>query len=375
MKSAILTGANGFIGAHVLWNLLDRGWHVLVLGRASASSGWAGRVSAALAEVGSTSGLPGRVFHHEVELDSPEPNLDALYRQVPRSAEATLFHIAGDTRFRPSNPELQRRMNVDAAVRLTAALKGRIARVVHVSTAYVSGKRSDLVLEADLDRGQEFWNTYEKSKFDAEVEVTALCRKEGIPLVIVRPSIIVNHRVSGRASTFTHLNAMVEVVNRIQDSYGLSDGQTVSRTIRLLADPAARPNLAPVDSIVPPLLQIAESPSAPGKTFHLCHPQPQSNLEIIRLIREAFKVTAPLGIEYVQALPRPMSRTEEMISRSLKVYAPYLNNRCEFDLGNSRAVVPGYDSHFTPLDVPYLRKVIDFQRQHRRQPPPRVSEV
>ena len=281
------------------------------------------------------------------------------------SAETTLFHLAGDTRFKPSDPGLQRHLNVQAPVDLINALKGRIGKMIHVRTAYVAGKRVQLIREADLDFGQEFWNSYEKSKFDAEVAITSTCRKHGIPLIMVRPSIIINDRKTGRASTFTHLNAMVEVVSRIQEHFGISDGQTVSKAIRLIADPQASPNLAPVDSIVPPLLQIAESSAAPGKVFHLCHPRPQTNREVMSLICEAFKVQGQVALEFQQSITKPMSHTEKMISRSLKVYAPYLNNRCEFDLTNSRDVAGNYDSHFTPLDVPYIRKVIEFERQNR----------
>jgi hypothetical protein len=72
-----------------------------------------------------------------------------------------------------------------------------------------------------------------------------------------------------------------------------------------------------------------------------------------------------VALEFLQDIPKPMSHTEEMIARSLKVYAPYLNNRCEFDLSNSRSVVWNYDSHFTPLDVAYIRRVIEFERQRR----------
>jgi hypothetical protein len=74
---------------------------------------------------------------------------------------------------------------------------------------------------------------------------------------------------------------LVEVVSRIQEHFGIADGQVVSSLIRLAADPEARPNLAPIDSIIPPLLQIAASAEAPGKVFHLCHPAPQSNAEIV----------------------------------------------------------------------------------------------
>ena len=83
------------------------------------------------------------------------------------------------------------------------------------------------------------------------------------------------------------------------------------------------------------------------------------------LICEAFSVKGRVALEFVQSIAKPMSHTEEMIVRSLKVYAPYLNNCCEFDLANSRSVVRNYESNFTPLDVAYIRKVIQFERQNR----------
>jgi len=68
----------------------------------------------------------------------------------------------------------------------------------------------------------------------------------------------------------------------------------------------------------------------------------------------------------VANLVRPMSHTEEMILRSLKVYAPYLNNRSEFDLSNTRSIVPDYDSHFSQMDIAYIEKVAQVERQKRK---------
>ena len=363
MKAAIITGANGFIGAHVLYQLLLQDYEVHALGRSSQDSSWAERLSGALREIGVPDTFRDRLRCHEVDLSAPALKLD-LFADLP-PAGSTLFHLAGDTRFRPSNPGLQRQLNVQAPVALIKALEGRIGKMIHVSTAYVAGKRTQLIREDELDCGQEFWNSYEKSKFDAELALSGACREQGVPLVIVRPSIIINDRKTGRASTFTHLNAMVEVVSRIQEHFGISDGQVVSKVIRLLADPQASPNLAPVDSIVPLLLQIAGSAAAPGRVFHLCHPRPQTNHEVMSLICEAFKVKGQVALEFRESIPKPMSHTEEMIARSLGVYAPYLNNRREFDLTNSRSIVANYDSYFTALDGPYIRKVIEFQRQNR----------
>ncbi len=367
MKTAIITGANGFIGSHLLYRLLARGWVVQALGRSTPASPWKDRVHAALQEVGSTAALPGLVDFHEVNLTSQEQLLEPVVAGHSSANETILFHLAGDTHFKPAAPEAQRVVNIQVPLNLAAALKGRIRRMVHISTAYVAGKRTGLIRENELDCGQEFWNSYEQSKFDAERALTKLCREQDLELVIVRPAIIINDRESGRASTFTHLNALVEVVSRLQDYYGLSNGQVVSKVIRLMADAGARPNLAPVDSILPPLLQIADSADAKGRTFHLCHPQPQTNAEVLGLIREAYNVSDRLALDFVARIPPPLSHTEEMVARSLKVYSPYLNNRLEFDLSNSRSVVPDYDSYFSPIELGYVRKVIGFQRQKHQE--------
>ena len=48
------------------------------------------------------------------------------------------------------------------------AAAGALRRIVHVSTAYVGGRHAGRFGEPDLDLGQEFRNTYEHSKYEAE---------------------------------------------------------------------------------------------------------------------------------------------------------------------------------------------------------------
>jgi nucleoside-diphosphate-sugar epimerase len=45
---------------------------------------------------------------------------------------------------------------------------GRLDRFIHVSTAYVAGKVTGTFRERQLDAGQEFRNTYEQTKWEAE---------------------------------------------------------------------------------------------------------------------------------------------------------------------------------------------------------------
>jgi nucleoside-diphosphate-sugar epimerase len=366
MKTAIVTGANGFIGSHIVHQLLKQKCSVHALGRSTAAAPWPQRMAAALREVDGAADTFRALHCHEFDLCNQDPYWRFLSQCDSTPDDTLLFHVAGDTQFTPRDPEQQRAVNVEASINLVKGLKGRVARAVHVSTAFVAGDRMGLVREDELDCGQHFHNSYEKSKLDAEVALTALCRDHDLPLVIVRPSIIINDRRSGRASTFTHLNALVEVITRIQEHYRITDGQIISKRVRLVVDPEARPNLAPVDSIVPPLLKIAGSAAAAGKTFHLCHPSPGSNASLVDLVCEAFGIRGGIAFEFMDKIAPPLSYTEEMILRSLKPYSPYLNTRCEFALRQSRSLVPEYDSYFTPLDVSYLRKVIHYQREHRR---------
>ena len=47
----------------------------------------------------------------------------------------------------------------------------RLDRFVHFSSAYVSGDRTGVILEEELEEGQSFRNVYEGSKYKAEVLV------------------------------------------------------------------------------------------------------------------------------------------------------------------------------------------------------------
>ena len=367
-RTALVTGANGFIGAYLVHELLRRGWSVFALGRSKNALTWRDRACEAIraaSEPGTELDL-SRLRCGEVDFGRQDTWLSADVN-LPRDGQAVLVHLAGDTKFVPLDADAQTLSNVDATVNVVTSLRPFISRAVHVSTAYVAGDRTGLIREDEADVGQKLNNHYEQTKLLAEIRMRRQCEELNLPLTIARPPIIVNDLAQGRASTFTHLNVMVEVVNRMQEFYGLEDGEVVSRVIRVPLNPAARPNLAPVDPIALSLALIVESPSAAGKTLHLCHPAPQTNVEILDLIAQVFGVKDKVQLQFVRELARPVSHTEEMIARSFKVYLPYLNGDKTFDLANTRAVIPQYDAMFKPMDIDYLRKVVTFERAQRRE--------
>ena len=366
VRTAIVTGANGFIGSYLVHALLKRQWTVYALGRSNHGVSWPERLRAAVRSANLTGEDPewSRLQACEADLSRPDLGLVEPARFLAGS-DAVLVHLAGDTRFFAPDPAGQQRVNVDGALSVVRVLRPFISRAVHVSTAYVAGDRAGTILEGERDVGQRFHNNYERTKLQAEVAVLGWCEQVHLPLAIARPSIIVNDTVRGRSSAFTHLNVLVEMANRIQEFYGITDGQVVNPEIRISFDPSARPNIAPVDPIAEALAAITEAPESAGKTFHLCHPAPQPNAEIFGLVLEAFGIRGRIRLSFVHELQKPLTKTEEMIARSLRVYLPYLNQQAVFDISQTRALIPDYERRFGPASVDYLRKVIAFERAER----------
>jgi nucleoside-diphosphate-sugar epimerase len=362
MKTAIVTGANGFVGSHVIYGLLQQNWAVLALGRETESQSWPDRISEALTAGGDGHDLRGELLYGGLDLETGDLDVRALSGRGRRASDTILIHIAGDTRFMPPDPNQQRRINVDGPVKIISALAGKISRVIHTSTAYVSGDRHGVLKEDELDCGQKFQNHYEKSKFDAEVAVKELCGARDLPLVICRPSVVTNDRRTGRASTFTHLNALVEVISRLHRFHNISDGQVASEQLHLRIDPSGHLNLAPVDSLAPLMVRCSISRDAEGKTYNLCHPSPATNQELLGTMAEAVQIRGKLPLVFVKELPKTLNRSEELIHGALEPYFPYLNTQSTYDMTNVRELVPDYLSHFTPVDAPYIRKILDSQR-------------
>ena len=195
----LLTGATGFVGMELLARYLERGdREIVALVRAPTDDAARARMDAVLANLFGARrarGYAGRVRAVAAELTATRMGLsERRYAELAGKVSA-IVHSAASVSF--SQPlDQARAINREGTRRLLefaghARRDGGLERYAHVSTAYVAGTHRGRFCERDLDVGQQFRNSYEQSKFEAE----QLVRNQAeVPFTILRPSIVVGDR-------------------------------------------------------------------------------------------------------------------------------------------------------------------------------------
>lgn len=170
MSTALVTGANGFLGAAVVRTLLDAGFAVRALARPNSDRRNLARLDLEV-----------------VEGDITDP--DSL-RAAVRGCEA-VFHVAADYRLWVADPQPMYRANVDGSLNvLEAAAREGVARVVYTSSVAVLGINPDRT-PADEETPvsvTDMIGHYKRSKFLAEQAVRARASELGLDVVTVNPS-------------------------------------------------------------------------------------------------------------------------------------------------------------------------------------------
>ncbi len=264
---------------------------------------------------------------------------DTLVAQVDR-----VVHVAATTRFDLPLVEA-RRQNVDGTrevIRFCRRLRafGNSGRLDHVSTAYVAGDRRDVVAEDELEAGQVFRNTYERSKYEAE-QLCWQARAE-LPVAIHRPSIIVGSARTGATTSFKALYWPLEVLLRF---YGLAP-TVLPRLVPLPLHPDCSLDIVPVDWVAEAIAALHHRPEAAGRCHHLAAGAGAAATvaQLARLCGEHFGVEPPRFAAARGPLMRlaraggPLLRlVAPRFARHARAFHPYSVQNPRFDVTNTRA--------------------------------------
>ena len=303
--------------------------------------------------------LVGDVCDMDLGLSSAE------YRGLSR--ELTWIHHLAGIYFMGVDDETMRRVNVSGTrtVLELARDAARLERLVHWSTATVSGNRSGTVYEEDLDAGQKFHNGYERTKYEAEKLVRAAMRQ--LPITVLRPSIIVGDSITGE-------------IDRLDGPYYLMVLIATNASglrLPILGRGDSPLHLVPIDYVIDAGWQAMRSPTAAGKTFHLVDPNPMSARAVFEGVAEAAKTEKPRG-----SIPGPLARAVlrtpglARLGRGPLSFLDLLDHTVHYDQTNTAQALAGSTLRCPPL-ADYLPVLVQHVLDVARAPqtPAEIDEI
>ncbi len=100
---------------------------------------------------------------------------------------------------------------------------GGLSHLVHFSSVVVHAEREGLIMEDELDAGQELVNNYFMSKFWGEMEVRRAMER-GLPAIIIRPAGVLGDSRTGEADKFDNVFIMMKTFNLLHRLQGAAGG-------------------------------------------------------------------------------------------------------------------------------------------------------
>jgi dephospho-CoA kinase len=302
--------------------------------------------------------LIGDVCDMDLGLSSAE------YRAL--SKDLTWIHHLAGIYFMGVDDETARRVNVvgTRTVLDLARDAGQLERVVHWSTAMVSGDRNGIVYEEDLDSGQKFHNAYERTKYEAERLARSAMRR--LPITIMRPSIIVGDSKTGEIDKLDGPYYLMVLI--ATNASGLR--------LPMLGRGDAPLHLVPIDYAIDAAWHLARSQGAAGKTFHLVDPNPLTARAVFESVADHANTEKPRG-----HIPRPLARAVlrtpglSRLGRGPLAFMDILDHAVHYDSSNTTQALSGTTLQCPSLSdyLPVLvRYVLDVSRG---SPSPEHEEI
>lgn len=355
----LLTGATGFLGAQVLARYLERtDRRIYALVRGTNEREAASRVARTLRGLfGRGHPYRRRVVAVHGDLTRARMGLTRDRREELAERVSEIVHGAASVSF-TNDLSTARAINVEGTRRVLEFAercqeRGRLRRLMYISTAFVAGDHDGCFSEDDLDVGQRFRNTYERSKFEAERLVGS--SRGRLPTTVVRPSIIVGERETGWTASFNVLYWPLRAF-----CHGAYAAVPARR--------GAPVDVVPVDYVADATLALSQTPETTGATLHLTAGRHASSVgELVDLASAFFQRPAPPLIEpaLYRRLVHPLllrASRDERFSRALRrseVFFPYFAMRVRYDDRRARAALHGTGIEPPPLGD-YFDKLAKF---------------
>ncbi|MFH0963595.1 MAG: SDR family oxidoreductase [Planctomycetota bacterium] len=348
--SIFLTGITGGLGSWFAAEALEAGTRIVALVRARNDDDARARVRATL-EIAGANGLSDRVEVICGDLCAPDASAD-IEKQLP-SHVSSIVHSAASTQFRDLEDDFTFQANVEGTRRILELAERRSLTLFHVSSAYVAGKRKGVVTEDETDAGQKFNNGYERTKFISEIEVRDWAQRAGLPVTILRPSIVMGDFRNGRTVKFNGIYDFLRVLDLVVPRY---QGELV----RLATGDNVTKNIITLDYFARAAWHIVHNDIR--GCFHLTNPVPPTMRQLGEIFSRVFhfdtedyRLVEPW--EFVIRKPTPL---EQIVLDAMMTYRHYVTLEPVFDRTHAVQALAGSGIELPALDDVYFRRLVEY---------------
>ena len=359
----LLTGATGFIGQYLLRRLLLQDVPMVVVARAKPDSSANDRIMSIVEGFEKEEGreLPKPIcFTGDISSEMLGLDDNALdwfehnCKSVIHNAASIRFHAPdGD---RTKDPYLS---NVTGTKNVLDLCKfAQIEEFHHVSTAYISGARTDRCYEHELDVGQDYVNDYQVSKVEAE----KLIRGSDFikSLTVYRPGLVVGDSRTGFTTApdfglYHYIQFNTQIVKTLRSE---GDTGTIQLPFRLRFTGDELRNIVTVDWVADAMVHLVTTPEKHGNTYNLTPEDPITSRSIVEALSSYFDYE---GVQFVGRDIDESERTEmeKLFYDYVSTFEAYWEEEPTFDRSNTDKALAGVLP--TPkIDGPCMERLIRF---------------
>jgi NAD(P)-dependent dehydrogenase (short-subunit alcohol dehydrogenase family) len=349
-----VTGATGFIGRHLVAELLEREGTIYALVR----EGSRGKLDALVQRLGAPE---GRIVPVAGDLSKPGLGVEGFDERLDH-----VFHLAAVYDVE-ADEETSERTNVEGTQHVIEFVNAHdVGRFHHVSSIAVAGNYRGVFQEDMFDEGQRLPHHYHRTKYESERLV-----REGVEAktLIFRPGIVVGHSETGEMDKIDGPYYFFKVLQKLRHA--------LPEWFPLAGPQGGQTNIVPVDFVAKAMDHIAHLPDAdlPSDTFHLVNPEPMMVGEAINEFAKAAhapQFAMRIDQHMTDAIPKPVragvkalptvKRIREQLLRDLGIPPAAMENRdfnCKFDARDAQRALTGTGIAVPPLST-YAPRIWDY---------------
>ena len=262
-----------------------------------------------------------------------------------------MFHCAADVNLGKDPDGKTYATNMNGTKQAIEAVRRFNIPILHyVSTAYVAGKQEGRVMEDEL-KAKDFVNSYEHSKFDAELYV----RNSGIPFTIYRPGIVVGRLTDGRLRKPLAFYRILEFVGKLKRNRcikaGVNPAGPFNLSFRVESKTSDKIYFVPIDYVQKSITTLFDLP-VENRTYHITGDSPVST----EMICEALACVLKTEGLVIQDKVADITNDELLLAKGIGDLMPYFTTQIIFDQTNVRKYL-GDEALSWVMDVEFLKKM------------------